>query len=141
MFYYVSRKPTLRIIKIERIAFMCYFLCSNIVAVWSNNKLLFYQKKDSFISSFGNVFFSDCDARLNAAQLKMDYFTPSYSMPLWGWSVIGVGVAVIVLPIIIFVFYQIFSKMGPPRPEHERHRSRRRIVCHLCRRTVAEENW
>jgi hypothetical protein len=38
----------------------------------------------------------------------MDYFTPSYSMPLWGWSVIGVGVAIIALPVSILPILPIF---------------------------------
>jgi hypothetical protein len=36
----------------------------------------------------------------------MDYFTPTYSMPLWGWIVIGVLVAIVVLPILILIFYK-----------------------------------
>ncbi len=43
--------------------------------------------------------------------------------------------------IVVFAFYKIFRKMSPSRHEVDRHRSRRRIVCHLCRRTVSEENW
>ena len=30
---------------------MCYFLCSNSVAVWSNNKLLFWFKKTYLLGS------------------------------------------------------------------------------------------